>query len=72
MSEPGVGSFRLLEANYDHHTLGKILTHLTNVIFGSLSIHSVSFIVLDKVNLIVIEFIICTIFLVKINLYMER
>ena len=72
MSEPGVRSISLPETKDDHHTLSKILTHFTNVIFRSFSAHCVSFIFLDKIYLIVIEFIISTIFLEKLNLYMER
>ena len=72
MCEPGVGRISLPEAKDDNHTFRKILTHLTNVILGSLRTHGVIFIVLDEGNIIVIEFIVSTVFLEELNLYMKR
>ena len=71
MSEPIVTG-HLPDAEDDHHALCEVLAHLLDVIVGALCVHSVGVIVLGQIDLVVVQFVLRAILLIKVDLNMER
>ena len=72
MSEPFMAG-HLPDAEDEHHALCEVLTHLSDVIVGALSVHSVGVLVLGQINLVIVKLVVLRAILgVEVDLYMER